>query len=98
MDNVIDINSWKNRPSPKIIGYRMSFYSEEEIEIALLSLNMYGFDKIRYTRENLKKIEPLFIKRCLIMLYSTNFLSRPAKELINNIVVNLEEIYDERTA
>ena len=38
-------------PKPKVIkGYRMSFYSEKEIDLALLCLNAFGFTEIRYTR------------------------------------------------
>ena len=53
-------------PKPKVIkGYRMSFYSEKEIDLALLCLNAFGFTEIRYTRKLLKQIDPLYIKECL---------------------------------
>ena len=34
----------KKEPTPKVIkGYRMSFYTDEEIELALLCVNTIGF-------------------------------------------------------
>ena len=33
MGNVVDIKKYKAKPK-KVLGYRMSFYSEEEIEMA----------------------------------------------------------------
>jgi hypothetical protein len=95
MGNVVDIKKYKAKPK-KVLGYRMSFYSEEEIEMALLALNMYGFHEIRYTRQHMKRIDPVFIKRCLLALYNTDFLSLKGRRLINNIVDNIEEIYDEK--
>lgn len=95
MGDVVNIKKWKNRPR-RILGYRMSFYSEEEIEMALLALNMYGFREIKYTREYMRKVDPMFIKRCLLSLYNTNFLSSKGKGIINNIIDHVEEIYDEK--
>jgi len=95
MGDVINLKRWKSKPK-KVLGYRMSFYSEEEIEMALLALNMYGFGEIKYTREYMKKLDPVFIRRCLMSLYHTDFLSLKGKRIINNIIDHVEEIYDEK--
>ena len=80
-------------PEPKVIkGYRMSFYSEKEIDLALLCLNAFGFTEIRYTRNLLKQIDPLYIKECLIRAYNSDLLSPVAKTTINTIIDGMEEI------
>lgn len=81
----------KERPT-KIVGYRMSFYTEEEIELALLALNMYGFQLLRYTRENMKAVDPIYIKNCLLKLKTSNFCSKKTVLLINYIIENIEEV------
>ena len=80
-------------PKPKVIkGYRMSFYSEKEIDLALLCLNAFGFTEIRYTRKLLKQIDPLYIKECLIRAYNSDLLSPGANTTINTIIDGMEEI------
>lgn len=76
------------------MGYRLSFYTEVELEIALLALNMYGFDKIRYTVETMKQLDPLYIRSCLLKLKTSELLSHKGKKAINVILNNMEEIRD----
>ena len=33
-------------PEAKVIGHRISFYTEEELDITLMSLNVYGIQMI----------------------------------------------------
>ena len=81
------------QPKPTIIkGYRMAFYTEDEIDLAVLCLNTYGFKKIGYTRDTLSKVDPLYIKDCLIRGYGSDLLSFPARKLINKIIDGMEEI------
>lgn len=83
----------KKEPKPRVIkGYRMSFYTEEEIDLALLCINTYGWRQIAYTRKTLSKIDPLYIKDCLIRGYNSELLSYPAKKLINKIIDGMETI------
>lgn len=79
---------------PKVIGHRISFYTDEEIEITLLSLNMFGFNEKRYTIDVLKSLEPLYIKACLCKLRSSPLVSSLARRTINIIIDNMEEIRD----
>ena len=83
----------KKEPKPRVIkGYRMSFYTEEEIDLALLCINTYGWRQIAYTRKTLSKIDPLYIKDCLIRGYNSELLSYPARKLINKIIDGMETI------
>lgn len=83
---------FKKKKPTKILGYRMSFYTEAEIELALLALNMYGFQLLRYTRENLKAVDPIYIRNCLLRLKISNFCSSETKLLINFVIGNIEEV------
>ena len=83
----------KKEPKPRVIkGYRMSFYTEEEIDLALLCINTYGWRQIGYTRNTLSKVDPLYIKDCLIRGYNSDLLSYPARKLINKIIDGMETI------
>lgn len=80
-------------PAPKVIkGYRMSFYTDDEIDLALLCMNTYGWKEIGHTRKTLQKVDPLYIKDCLIRGYNSDLLSFPARKLINKIIDSIEEI------
>lgn len=88
MDNVVQF-----KPKPKVIkGYRMSFYEEIEIDIALICVNTFGFDEIGYTRKTLKQLDPLYIKRCLIQGYNSDLVSKHGRNIINRIIDAMEEI------
>ena len=83
----------KKEPKPRVIkGYRMSFYTEEEIDLALLCINTYGWRQIGYTRNTLSKVDPLYIKDCLIRGYNSDLFSYPARKLINKIIDGMETI------
>ena len=70
----------------------MSFYTEEEIDLALLCINTYGWRRIGYTRDTLSKVDPLYIKDCLIRGYNSDLLSFPARKIINKIIDGMETI------
>ena len=83
----------KKESKPRVIkGYSMSFFTEEEIDLALLCINTYGWKKIGYTRNTLSKVDPLYIKDCLIRGYNSDLLSFPARKLINKIIDGMETI------
>lgn len=80
-------------PKPVVIqGYRMSFFTENEIDLALLCLNVYGFTERRYTRKLLKQLDPLYIKECMVRAYNSDLLATTAKKTIMKIIDNMEEI------
>lgn len=81
-------------PEAKVVGHRISFYTDEEIDIALLALNMYGFDRLRYTVDTMKSLDPLYIKSCLLKLKRSELISSLGRRVINMIIENMEEIRD----
>jgi hypothetical protein len=83
----------KQEPHPKVIkGYRMAFYTQDEIDLAVLCLNTYGWKRIGHTRDTLAQVDPLYIKECLIRGYNSELFSYPARKLINKIIDGMEEI------
>jgi len=97
MNNVIPINRVKKKEKPKkLLGYRMSFYSEEEITLALLALNYFGFEHIRFTRLNLKGVDPTYIHKCAIKLKNSNLMSKDSNKLLDKIIQNYEEVYQDK--
>jgi hypothetical protein len=83
----------KKEPKPKVKkGYRAAFFTEEEIDIALLCLNTWGFKELRYTRPVIKRLDPLYIKECLIHGYNSELFSTQSKKTIYKIIDSVEEI------
>jgi len=94
MGQVIPFKRKPKIPEAKVVGHRISFYTDEEIDITLLALNMYGFDKLRYTVETMKSLDPLYIKSCLNKLKQSDLISSLGRRVINMIINNMEEIRD----
>jgi hypothetical protein len=94
MGTIIPFKIKNIKPKNKTIGHRISFYTDVEIEITLLSLNMFGSDTQRYTIKTLKELDPLYIKSCLCSLKSSDVISSAVKKSINIIIDNMEEIKD----
>jgi hypothetical protein len=94
MGTIIPFKIKNTKPKNKTIGHRISFYTDAEIEITLLSLNMFGSDTQRYTIKTLKELDPLYIKSCLCSLKSSDVISSAVKKSINIIIDNMEEIKD----
>ena len=91
MGQVIEFKK-RIKPEDKIIGHRISFYTEEELDITLIALNVYGFEEVRFSRTNLKDLDPLYIKRCLIKMRDSTLISTLGYKVINMIIANIEEV------
>ena len=94
MGQVLPFKRKPKIPEAKVIGHRISFYTDEEIDITLLALNMYGFDKLRYTVDTMKSLDPLYIRACLAKLRNSDLISSLGRRVINMIIDNMEEIRD----
>jgi len=93
MGQIVQFKQKENtEPEVKIIGHRISFYTEEELDITLMALNVYGFEEVRFTRKNLKDLDPLYIKRCLIKMRDSDLISTLGYRVINMIIENIEEV------
>jgi hypothetical protein len=79
-------------PEDKVIGHRISFYTEEELDITLMALNVYGFEETKFTRKNLRTLDPLYIRKCLVQLRDSALISTLGFKVINIIIANIEEV------
>ena len=79
-------------PEDKVIGHRISFYTEEELDITLMALNVYGFEETKFTRKNLRTLDPLYIRKCLVQMRDSSLISTLGFKVINNIIANIEEV------
>ena len=82
----------QTEPEDKVIGHRISFYTEEELDITLMSLNVYGFEETKFTRKNLRTLDPLYIRKCLVQMRDSSLISTLGFKVINNIIANIEEV------
>ena len=93
MGQVIEFKARENTETEdKVIGHRISFYTEEELDITLIALNVHGFAEVRFSRMNLKDLDPLYIKRCLIKMRESTLISTLGFKVINMIIANIEEV------
>jgi hypothetical protein len=70
----------------------MAFYTDREIDLALLCVNTWGWKEIGYTRKTLTQLDPVYIKECLIKGYNSDLLGHPGRKLINKIIDSIETI------
>ena len=93
MGEIIQFKARENtEPEDKVIGHRISFYTEEELDITLISLNVYGFEETKFTRKNLRTLDPLYIRKCLVQMRDSVLISTLGFKVINNIIANIEEV------
>lgn len=75
-------------------GFRINLYTEQEVEMTLFCVNIWGNDeKTKYTRDDLRALEPAFVKGSLNRAYNSNLLSYDARTIINNIMKSIEPIF-----
>jgi hypothetical protein len=93
MGDIIQFKTKKRiEPGDRVIGHRISFYTEEELDITLMALNVYGFEETKFTRKNLRTLDPLYIRKCLVKLRDSALMSALGFKVINNIIANIEEV------
>ena len=74
------------------IGLAIKLYSEEEIEMALFCLNIFGSENKSYTKETMRAIDPYFALECMKKAHTSNLLSPDAKSMIHVIMKNVTEV------
>ena len=83
----------KRYQKPKL-GYRLPLYTDEEIDIVIISVNNFAPEEKseKYTVENLCKLDVFFVKKCLDTAHKSVLLSVHAKRLIDKILNSIEEV------
>jgi len=76
--------------------YRISLYTDFEVELVLTSLNTYPECDKRYTSDMLNTLDPIFVRKALDFSMNSSIISDVAKVAIQHIIDNMEEIpFDE---
>jgi len=76
--------------------YRISLYTDFEVELVLTALNTYPECDKRYTSDMLVTLDPIFVRKALDFSMNNSIISDVAKVAIQNIINNMEEIpFDE---
>jgi hypothetical protein len=76
--------------------YRISLYTDFDVELVLTALNTYPECDKRYTPEMLNTLDPIFVRKALDFCMDNSIISDVAKVAIQHIIDNMEEIpFDE---
>ena len=76
--------------------YRISLYTDFEVELVLTALNTYPEGEIKYNVDMLNTLDPIFVRKTLDFSMNNSIISDVAKDAIQNIIDNMEEIpFDE---
>jgi hypothetical protein len=76
--------------------YRISLYTDFEVELVLAALNTYPECDKRYNPDMLNALDPIFVRKALDFSIGNSIISDVAKVAIRNIINNMEEIpFDE---
>ena len=76
--------------------YRISLYTDFEVELVLAALNTYPDGDKRYSADMLTALDPIFVRKALDFSMNNSIISDVAKVAIQNIINNMEEIpFDE---
>lgn len=73
-------------------GYKISLYTEEEIEITILVTNHYGNLPYKICQNNLSNTDPVIIINSLKEAKNSKLFSFNIEKLITKILTNVEEI------
>ena len=74
------------------LGVSINLYSEEEVEMVLFCLNIFGHKEKIYTKEDLRVADPVYTLVCMKEAYKSHLLSPDAKSIIYYIMKNVSEV------
>jgi hypothetical protein len=73
-------------------GFRINLYTDAEVEMTLFCINIWGRHDSKYSQDDLRTLDPIFVRDSLNRGYDSNLLSYDAKQIINTIVKSIEPI------
>lgn len=74
------------------IGKVINLYTEEEIEMVLFCLNIFGKSDNTYTKEELRTADPYYTLDCIKTAKDSYLLSHDAKAILSYIMQNVKEV------
>lgn len=79
-------------PSPQEPKYRIPLFTEEEIEVTIISVNVFSQHDIRYNKDTLNFIDAVTVMECLKSSIVSKIFSERFKSVARNILKNVEKV------
>ena len=73
-------------------GYKIPLYTEEEIYLTVISLNIFGNLPERVTEKTLESYDPLTVIKALVEAKQSNIFSIKTKYTIQGILKSIETL------
>ena len=85
--NIIKFPKQFRKSTP--LGVAIKLYSEEEIHVVLFCLNLFGDNEQKYSKKDLRSLDPIYALECLRIAKGSSLLSYEAKTSISFIMKNV---------
>ena len=76
----------------KVIGYKIPLYTDEEIFITILAMNVFGDLQYKITEKNLTEHDPVLVINVLMKAKESDVVSGLYKRIIGNILKAVEPV------
>lgn len=86
-----ELFQFKRKPLTKI-GYVISLYTEEEIQLCIVALNRYNFSRFKAREDNISHFDPQMIILCLTKMIYDEMYSKDTKDLAKKILSRVQEV------
>ena len=74
------------------LGVAIKLYSEEEVEMVLFCLNIFGDSDNPITQSDLRSADPQYTLDCMKKAHNSFLLSQDAKAIISYIMKNVTDV------
>jgi hypothetical protein len=82
----------KKQSEPEKVEYRIPLFSDEEIELTLVAVNVFNLSDIKYNMKTLCTVDPELVLNCLIQATETDVFSDSVKSKLRYILNNVEKV------
>jgi hypothetical protein len=73
-------------------GYKIPLYTEDEIVLTVVALNIFGNLPEKVTDKTLESYDPVTVIKALVEAKSSNLLSNKSKQTIADILKSIETL------
>lgn len=80
-----------NRP----VAFKISFYTDEEILLAVIAINAFGNVVHKVNNYNLVEVDPVHVISCLEKALDCDLFSDKGRSLIKSVLDSVEQSYIE---
>ena len=91
---IINFPKQYRRSTP--LGVAIKLYTEEEVEMVLFCLNIFGDREKPFTQKELRSADPHYTLNCMRTAHNSFLLSHDAKAIISYIMRNVTDVTPSR--